>query len=50
MAAAGGIVLSGPDPKSQHAPFPLEIVIDGNRTKTHQNTPTAAGFLEPDVV
>lgn len=44
LAVAGGIALLRPDLKSQHAPFPLEIVIGGNQTKTHQNTPTATTF------
>lgn len=57
LAVTGGIVLLRPDLNSQHAQFPLEVVIDGNQTKTHQNTPIAAasnascsGFLESDVV
>lgn len=54
LAPAGGILVLGPDLKSQHAPFPLDVVIDGNQTKTHQLLqPSRASFsgrLESDVV
>lgn len=38
LAAAGGIALLGPDLNSQSAPFPLEVIIDGNQTKTPKHT------------
>lgn len=52
LALADGIALLGPDLKSWHAWFPLEIVIDGNQTKTHQwlSCASCSGFLECDMV
>lgn len=54
LAEAGGIAQLGPDLKSQHAPFPLEILIDGNQTKTHRrlqpSRASRSAFLECDVV
>lgn len=49
MAEAGGIDVLGPDLKSQHALFPLEIVIDGNRTKNTPKHTNCHDFLVPDA-